>query len=127
MQTFAGDRAEAGCLMGEALRRGSREARPVEPLVCEFVETKFRPLYMPTHCRPATRERYEALFIQGVLDFFGSKRLDAIRAQEVRAYAAEIALRRIHARNHLSIVRTVLRAAVEFGALEAMPELPPLP
>jgi integrase len=127
VQTAAGARAEAARLMEQALARGTLDPRPIAPLFSEFVETKFRPLYMPTHCRPATVERYEALFIQGVLDFFGNKRLDAIRAQEVRAYAAEIALRRIHARNHLSIVRTVLRAAVEFGALEAMPELPPLP
>jgi integrase len=113
--------------MEQAATRGSLELREQSPLFAAFVETKFRPVYMPTHCRPATRERYEAIFRQGVLDAFGSRRLDAIRAQEVRAYAAELAARRIQARNHLSLVRTVLRAAVEFGALDAMPDLPPLP
>src|SRR5579872_6990554 len=82
---------------------------------------------MPVRCRPNTRERYEALFRQGVMAEFGHLRLDAIGVRQDRAYAAKLAIRRIHARNHLSVVRTVLRAAVEFGVLDALPAFPPLP
>jgi hypothetical protein len=55
-QTAAGARAEAARLMDRAATTGSLELRPEAPLFCTFVATKFRPLYMPTHCRPATIE-----------------------------------------------------------------------
>ena len=126
-QTAAGARAEAARLMEQAASTGSLELRAPSPLFSEFVEATFRPVYMPTRCRPNTRERYEALFKQGVMAEFGHRRLDAIGVREDRAYAAKLAARGIQARNHLSVVRTVLRAAVEFGVLDALPDFPPLP
>lgn len=82
---------------------------------------------MAARCRPATRERYEALFGQGILERFGPKPLDEIGAMAFRAYTAELNARHVQAWPHLSLVRAVLKAAVEFGQLEAMPDLPPLP
>lgn len=127
VQTATGARAEADRLKRLAVETGSPYSRARAVTFATFVETKFRTLHMPAHCRPATRERYEALFRQGVLTAFGTKRLDEITAADVRAYAAELALRGVQARGHLSLVRTVLRSAVELGALETLPALPPLP
>ena len=126
-QSAGGARAEAERLKRFAAEMGSLELRAAAPTFGNFVDTTFRRAYMPTHCRPATRERYEALFRQGVLDAFGARHLDGIGARDVRAYTADLAARRIQARNHLSLVRTVLRAAVEYGVIDKMPDLPPLP
>lgn len=127
IQTAGGARAEAQRLKRLAIETGSPYGRPPTTTFAHFVETKFRTVHMPAYCRPATRERYEALFRQGVLAAFGSKRLDEIGGIAVRAYEAELAARKVQARGHISLVRTVLRSAVDLGALEAMPALPPLP
>jgi len=128
IQSAAGARAEAEKFRVEALTTGSVGAAKPRALTFEqFVEEKFKPVYLPARCRPATRERYVALFGQGVMEAFGAKRLDEIGAPEFRAYEAVLMERGIQARHHLSLVRTVLRVAVEFGALERFPELPTLP
>ena len=46
---------------------------------------------------------------------------------DFRVYGAALATRRVQSRPHLSLVRAVLRAAVELGALEKLPDLPKLP
>lgn len=127
VQSAAAARAEAQRLRTQAIATGSLEAKPPAPRFDAFVAGDFTTVYMVAKCRPATRERYQALFKQGVLKTFGSKPLDEIRAVDLRAYGAELARRGVQSRPHLSLVRTVLRAAVELGALEQLPELPRLP
>lgn len=99
--------------------------RPEETFA-SFVEGTFTGLYMPRY-RPATRERYEGLLRQGILETFGAKRLDAIEPSTLRAFLASRLERRVQPKGPVNFVRTVLRAAVESGALEAMPEFPKLP
>lgn len=127
LQTAAGARSEAERLKALAAATGTLDTRPAAPAFADFVRTTFQPVYMRAKCRPATAERYNALFRQGILSSFGKKPLDAIGAPDFRVYAAELAARGIQSRAHLSLVRTVLRAAVEFGALAHLPELPTLP
>jgi hypothetical protein len=76
VQSAAGARAEAERLKRLAAETGSLDLRPPSPTFSEFVETRFRTLVMTTRCRPSTRERYDALFRQGILAAFGAKRLD---------------------------------------------------
>jgi len=127
VQNAAGARAEADRLRRLAAETGSLKLRAATPTFGEFIEQKFCPVYMPAHCRPATRERYEALLRQGVLDEVGATHLDAYDAQRDRAFAARLTGRHVQARPHLSLVRTVLKAAFEFGVIDKMPDLPPLP
>lgn len=65
-----------------------------------------------------------ALFGQGILDAFGRKHLDDVGPGDVRGYAAELVGRGEQPRAHLSLVNAVLKAAVEFGVLEKLTELP---
>jgi integrase len=129
VQTAAAAHLEAQRLKLRALETGSVEepTKPKAITFAEFVEQKFRPLHMTTQCRPATRERYEALLKQGILDTFGSRRLDEPWMVPMRQFAAEIASRGVQTRPHLTLVRTVLRSAIELGELEAMPQVPALP
>lgn len=127
IQSATGARAEAQRLKRLAIETGSPYGRPPTMTFAHFVETKFRTVHMPAYCRPATRERYEALLRQGVLATFGSKRLDEIGGTAIRGYEAELAARKVQARGHISLVRTILRSAVDLGALEVLPDLPPLP
>jgi len=80
---------------------------------------------MPQY-RPATRQRYSALFKQHLLNAFGSKSLDDIGQKEVRAFAGGLQQRGIQVRPLVNLVRTVLRAAFELGLLESMPDVPRL-
>ncbi|HEX7601012.1 MAG TPA: site-specific integrase, partial [Polyangiaceae bacterium] len=127
MHTASAARAEADRLRALATSTGSLEVRPASDTFAGFFAGAFTSLHMATKCRPATRERYEALYRQGIGDAFGAKRLDAITAADVRAYAAQLAVRGVKARGPLSLVHTVLRAAFEYGALERLPDLPRLP
>ncbi|MBN2195026.1 MAG: site-specific integrase [Polyangiaceae bacterium] len=127
IQTMAGARHEASDLRLAAMRGTLEiEPRPVSTFG-EFVAEQFVPVYMAARCRPATRERYETLFGQGILDAFGAKRLDEVDAMSLRAYAAKLTARRVQAWPHLSLVRSVLKAAVEFGHLAELPNLSALP
>jgi integrase len=129
VQTAATAHVEAERLKRLAFETGSVEehTKPRAITFAAFVETKFRPLHMVTQCRPATRERYDALFKQGILDAFGSRRLDEPWMMPIRQYAAQVAARGVQTRPHLTLVRTVLRTAVEFGEIAEMPDVPPLP
>jgi integrase len=82
---------------------------------------------MPANCRPSTRVRYEDLLRQSVLEEVGSKPLDAEWAAAMLAFAAKLSKRGVQYRPHVTLVRTVLRAAVELRVLARMPELPRLP
>jgi len=126
VQTRAGAEAEARRLMEIAHATGTLEQRAEAPTLRVFVEDTFKPLYR-TKFRPGTWKRYEGLLRQGLLDELGDKRVDAIGAAVVRAFMATVAKRGIQARGPVNLLRTLLTAAVETGALEAMPELPKPP
>jgi integrase len=57
----------------------------------------------------------------------GDKRVGAIGAAVVRTFMATVAKRGIQARGPVNLLRTLLTAAVETGALEGMPDLPKPP
>jgi integrase len=126
VQTRAGAEAEARRLMEIAHATGTLELRAEAPTLRVFVEETFKPLYR-TKFRPGTWRRYEGLLRQGLLDELGDKHLDAIGATAVRAFIATVAKRGIQARGPVNLLRTLLTAAVETGALDAMPDLPKPP
>ncbi len=136
VQFLTAARAEAKRLMENAARTGSPFAPPPKelPTVSKFVETYFRPIAMQ-QLRPGTRIRYEGIFAQGLLEHFGAMRLDAIDFAIVLAYAAELQKRQrarpfngktrgIDPRGPVNLVKSVVRAAVDAGVLDAMPKLP---
>ncbi len=125
IQSSAGAHAEVERLRGLLAKHGTLEPRQAAPTFRQFVEGDFERLFMPRY-RPATRVRYTAVFRQGLLDALGSKRLDEIGTPAFRAYGAELANRHVQVKPALALARSVLRAAVEIGKLERMPELPKL-
>lgn len=129
VQSAVGARVETGRLKQLALETGCADLSPKPRAItfAEFIDTKFRPVHMPTECRPATRERYEALLRQGILAEFGARRLDEPWNMPMRQYAAKLTARGVQTRAHLTLVRTVLRSAVELGEISRMPDVPPLP
>jgi integrase len=126
VQTRAGAEAEARRLMEIAHATGTLELRAEAPTLRVFVEDTFKPLHR-TKFRPGTWKRYEGLLRQGLLDELGDKRLGAIGATVVRGFMSTVAKRGIQARGPVNLLRTLLTAAVETGALEAMPDLPKPP
>ncbi len=126
LQTAAGARAEAERLYMLAMTTGSVQARGETTTFSTFVDGTFSRLFLPRY-RPATRVRYKALLKQGIRDTFGSKRLDSIDTATLRAFVATLQERKVQPRGPANFVRTVLRAAVETGALAAMPAFPPVP
>lgn len=127
VQTMTAARAEAERLRLAAQQGTLTERRAAAMSFAAFVASDGWQTHLVTRCRPATRERYEALLRQGISDAFGRLRLDSIDASHVRKYQAALAARNVQARGPLSLVRTVLRVAVECGELDKLPELPPLP
>ena len=126
IQTAAGARVEANRLQTLAVTTGSVEPKPAAPTFAKFVDTVYRPI-MTTRCRPATRERYEALLRQGVLAEFGNREVDQIRAEHLQTFESKLVARGVQARPHLSLARAVLRTAAETHTIESMPTLPKLP
>jgi integrase len=110
--------------MRVAAERGTLEARS-SPTLAAFVENAFRPLYLPRY-RAATRVRYEGVLRQGLLDELGSRNIDEIGPTELRRFAAWLTAEGIGAKGPTNLLRTVLRAAVELGELEALPIWPKL-
>jgi integrase len=127
VQTLTAARAEATRLRARLTSTGTLAARPAASTVATFLASPAWAQHLATKCRPATRERYEALLRQGIREAFGGKRLDAITAADVRAYEATLRQRDVQPRGPLGLVRTILRVAVDTGALATMPELPKLP
>ncbi len=125
--------AEAQRLMKNAAETGTPETaapaaavvKPVQLRFREFVDGAFARLFMPRY-RPSTRERYEALLRQSVRCFFGEMKLVAIDAAALRGYAAMLSAKNVQVKGGVNLVRTVLRAALESGELERLPELPRL-
>jgi hypothetical protein len=98
---------------------GNVEASVAAPTFATFVEETFTPVFMPRF-RPSTRVRYAVLLKQGVLDTFGGQRIDSVGGA-IRAYVAKLQARGIQPRGPVNFVRTVLRAAVDAGALAEIP------
>ena len=61
------------------------------------------------------------------VDELGDQHVDEITAPTVRAFMAVLGKRGIRSRGPVNLLRTLLTAAVETGALEAMPDLPKAP
>ncbi len=123
VQTRDGALVEARALQERAWREGTLSERPAVPTVREFVEGLFRSTRMPTF-RPATRTRYEALLRQGLLAHFGGLRLDELGPHNVHAYAAKLAERGVQAKGPVVLLRTIARAALDLGLIDAMPTIP---
>jgi integrase len=124
VQTMTGARAEAEQLRRHVLQHGTAAPTPAAPTFEQFVREQFVPLVMPGYTA-ATRERYERLFWkEGVIAALGGKRLTEIGARDFRTLDAAVRGRGVKPRQHLIIVRRVLKTALEFGVIERMPALP---
>jgi len=127
VQMMAAARAEAEKLRRRALETGSVDPTPAAPTFEVFVREQFVPLVMPTYTA-ATRERYlRVLWKEGVVRVLGTKRMTEIGAREFRALDAEVRGRGVNPRQHLILVRRVIKTAHEFGVIERMPVLPSVP
>ncbi|GAC1539749.1 MAG: site-specific integrase [Polyangiales bacterium] len=123
LQTSAGARGEADRLRVKAVVTGTLEVRDASLTFIRFVEGDFTALFMPKY-RPATRVRYEALLRQGLLGALGSLHLDQIGPAEIRGYAARLIARGVQPKGPITLLRTVLRAALELGVIETLPSFP---
>ena len=129
VQLRAGALAEAQRLMRQASERGTMEAERAPLTFEEFVGGDFKKLIMPRF-KPSTRSGYEKLLEareHGLVALLGRKRLDAIGIAEVRAVEADALTRKARPRYAIVCLHTVLRCAVELGALAHLPRLPKLP
>lgn len=122
VQSREGALLEARELQQRALKFGTLDTKDPLPTFGAFVDGAFKTTIMPRF-RKATRVRYKALFGQGVLDHFGGLRLDDV-ADGVLPFAALLAERKVQSKGALTLVKTVLRSAVELGFLESMPHVP---
>ncbi len=131
VQNYAASLAEAARLMRRAAETGSVEvedegtAPPVRVTMtyAAFVNGPFERLYLPTY-RPATARRYRELHAQRVLAFFGKKALEEIGPGDFRAFAASLHTDGVQTKGPITLVRTVLRAALESGLIDRLPECP---
>jgi integrase len=126
VQTASGAKAEGERLKAYAAEHGTLDPAVVVPTVAEFWCGRFAELVLPRF-RPATVERYRRLFDGDLLEVVGGTRVDAIGAAEFRALQAHVLERRTDPRQHLALLRTVVREAFELEVIEKMPRLPPLP
>lgn len=129
LQTAAGARAEAERLKRQVAARGSLEGAPQVPTFASFVAGDFATLAM-VRFKPATRAGYSKILHareHGLLALIGHKRLDSIDALDARRIEAAALARGAGPRCALVVLRSVLKNAVELGALAAMPRLPRLP
>ncbi|HEY8088154.1 MAG TPA: tyrosine-type recombinase/integrase [Polyangiaceae bacterium] len=129
VQTRPAALAEAQRLKKQAAERGTMEAEP-EPLTfAEFARGDFARLVLPRF-KPSTREGYVWLLDKpnhGLIALIGHKRLDAIGAADVRLIEADAFARKARPRYAIVCLHTVLRSAVELGALAHAAKLPKLP
>src|SRR5438067_957366 len=86
VQTATAARAEADRLRALAATTGAIRVVSEAPTFASFAAGDFEKVHMATRCRPATRERYLALFGQGMFDALGAKRLDMITPADIRRY-----------------------------------------
>lgn len=130
VQSFAAALAEAKRLMTRAAETGVVEEEPTETerratiTFEEFVVGPFEAGFMPGY-RPATAVRYRGLLRQWVMDRFRTLRLDEITTGHIREYAADIQRKGYQTKPYIAYVRTILRAAVDSGHLDRLPDFPP--
>jgi integrase len=132
-QTASAAAGEAKRLMAFAAEHGfverdddeADDTKAVTPTLRAFVETTFETEFLPNY-RPATIQRYRALFRQGLLATLGNVRLDEFSAAEYRSFATVLLKREVQLKGPLNLVKTVLRAAKSAGVIERLPELPSL-
>jgi len=117
--------ADTGVPEAAATAAAAPEQPPEDRRFSAFVDGSFRKLFMPRY-RPSTRERYDALFRQTVMAFFGEMKLEAIDGNALRAYAAMLTSKNVQVKGGVNLVRSVLRAAHDSGCLERLPDLPRL-
>jgi integrase len=121
--------AEAQRLKKLAAERGTLEAEAPPLTFAEFVRGDFARLVLPRF-KPSTRRGYEGWLYaraHGLVARLGHKRLDAIGANDVRLVEADALSRGARPRYAVVCLHTVLRSAVELGALAHPPRLPKLP
>ncbi len=129
VQTAAGARAEADRLKRLAATRGSLEPEAKAPTFAAFVEGDYARLVLP-RLKASTREGYRQLLDapeHGLLALVGRKRLDAISPADARLVEADALARKARPRYAIVALHSVLKAAVELGALAQAPRLPKLP
>ena len=124
VQTAAGAKAESRRLQMLAATNGTLEIRPAAPTLSGFVRGQFAELFMGKY-RPSTRTRYHGL-LPLLIEKLGTRRLDEIGARDARALAAELGSRGITTKPHVTLLRTILRAAHEVGIIDEVPKLPRL-
>jgi len=124
LQTAAGAKAEARRLQMLAVTKGTLETRSAAPTLAAFVRGKFEELFLPRY-RPSTRKRYEGL-LPLLVEKLGKRRLDEIGARDARALAAELDSRGTTTKPHVTLLKTILRAAHEVGLVDEVPKLPRL-
>ncbi|MGH7294930.1 MAG: tyrosine-type recombinase/integrase, partial [Polyangiaceae bacterium] len=120
---------EAQRLKKLAAERGTMEAEAAPLTFVEFVRGDFAELVLPRF-KPSTREGYKWLLDKpsnGLVALIGHKRLDAIGAPDVRLIEANAFARKARPRYAIVCLHTVLRSAVELGALPHAAKLPKLP
>jgi integrase len=123
VQTLGAARAEAARLKALAAATGSVEAKVAGRRFSAFVDDTFEKLFMPRF-KQGTRIRYRGIFKQVLVDAVGGLLLEDIDGVQFRTLAAGLASRSIHPKGPCNLLRTVLRAAVEVGELEQMPNIP---
>lgn len=130
VQLHAAALTEAKRLMLRASETGSPQGdveatapSPQKVAFRDFVEGTFDAEYMPSY-RPATSERYRALFRQRVMPFFGSMPIDEITLADIRASRADTRKDGIMIKGPVALVCTVLRTAHESGFRGEPPKLP---
>ena len=129
VQTWDAAVSEARRLMARAAETGS----PIEDAVASdapgsetsmqaFFSGTFKTIAL-TEFRPATRERYEALWRQGIGAHFGAMNLADITTNDIRDYAAKLLERGVQTKGPISFVKTLLRCARDEGLIEEVPSI----
>lgn len=124
VNTASAARAEEARLRQHCAEHGEPYTCRLSMTFADFVDGPWK-AWVSRH-KPSTRERYDALMGQGLLDAFGKLRLDEVTAQHITEYASLLTRDRVQAWPHISLVSSVLRAAVALGELAEMPKLPPV-
>lgn len=121
-KAVAAARAEAQRLVDRAAATGDPYPRERGWTLGQFVERTYVPLYL-RRLRPGTQQRYATILRLQVLPYFSSTLLDEIDGPMVRRFDAWLQTEhRIKSPRHIvSMLRAVLRAAVDSGDLEEFP------
>lgn len=104
--------AETGTLLGTA---GT-------PTFLEFVRGAFERDHLPRY-KPSTIRRYRDLLRQRLIPHFGPTRLNRVQPR-VEAFVGRLARDQVQAKGPVTLLRTVLRAAVKQGIIGKVPDLP---